>query len=139
MSAPASATASADAAAPASPGASQAAPAAAPSGELDISETAKGETLTVEVGATIRLILHNTYWNIEQGNPAAVLALAAAPVYSAAGAVACIPGTGCGTVTATFRALATGRAVISASRTSCGEALACTGGNGAFEVTVIVR
>jgi hypothetical protein len=45
---------------------------------------------------------------------------------------------GCGTVTATFRGLRGGQATISASRTTCGEALLCTGSAGAFEVTIVV-
>jgi hypothetical protein len=113
--------------------------AVAPTGTLELIETAKGQTMTVEVGATVKVTLHSTYWTIAQGSPASVLALVAPPVYSGAGTMACIPGTGCGTVIATFRALAPGRATITATRTSCGEALACVGDNGTFDVTVIVN
>jgi hypothetical protein len=112
---------------------------AVPSAAVEISETGKGQTLTVGVGATIKVTLHSTYWTIAQGSPVDVLALVAPPDYSGSGTLACIPGTGCGTVTATFRALAPGRATITATRTSCGEALACIGGNGAFDATVIVQ
>jgi hypothetical protein len=45
---------------------------------------------------------------------------------------------GCGTVTAVFRAVAPGSATITASRTTCGEALLCTGSAGAYEVTIVV-
>jgi hypothetical protein len=45
---------------------------------------------------------------------------------------------GCGTVTAVFHALKPGQATISASRTTCGEALLCTGSAGAYEVTIVV-
>jgi hypothetical protein len=122
-----------------SPAAASSAPFAVPSGAVEIAETAKGQTLTVAVGTTIKVTLHSTYWTVAQGSPADVLALVAPPVYSAAGAVACVPGSGCGTVIATFRALAPGRATITATRTSCGEAMQCIGGNGAFDVTVIVQ
>jgi hypothetical protein len=108
------------------------------SGEIEISETSNGLTLTLSVRATLRLVLHNTYWTIGESSVPSVLALTASPVYSEAGLIACIPGTGCGTVTASFRALAPGRAVVTATRSSCGEALRCVGGNGAFEATVIV-
>jgi hypothetical protein len=92
----------------------------------------------VSVGATVKLVLHNTYWAVHDSPDPSVLAMAGQPVYSGAGAVKCIPGTGCGTVTATFKAVAPGSARISADRSSCGEALECTGGAGTFEVTVVV-
>jgi hypothetical protein len=92
----------------------------------------------VSVGATVKLVLHNIYWTVHDSPDPSVLTMAGRPVYSVAGAVKCVPGTGCGTVTATFKALARGSALISASRTSCGEALQCTGGTGLFEVTVVV-
>jgi hypothetical protein len=94
--------------------------------------------LTVSVGATVKLVLHNIYWTVHDSPDPSVLTMIGRPVYSVAGAVKCVPGAGCGTVTATFKALARGSALISASRTSCGEALQCTGGAGLFEVTVVV-
>jgi hypothetical protein len=105
---------------------------------IEISETSNGLTLSLSVGATLRLVLHNTYWTIGGSSASSVLALTAPPVYSGAGPISCIPGAGCGTVTASFRALAPGKAVVTAVRTSCGEALRCIGGDGAFEATVIV-
>jgi hypothetical protein len=92
----------------------------------------------VSVGATVRLVLHNIYWTVHDSPDPSVLTMVGRPVYSSAGAVKCVPGAGCGTVTATFKALAPGSALISASRTSCGEALQCTGGAGVFNVTVVV-
>ncbi len=50
-----------------------------------------------------------------------------------------MPGGGCGTVTAWFNADGPGTAVVTASRTSCGEAMACGGGAGSYRLTVIVR
>ena len=41
-------------------------------------------------------------------------------------------------MTATFSALRAGRAVVTAHRTSCGEALRCTGNQGSYAVTVMV-
>jgi hypothetical protein len=137
--APSEASASSQGTAAASADPAPAASGTTPTGALELTETAKGQTLTVAVGASIKVTLHSTYWTIAQGSPAGVLALVAPPVYSAAGTVSCIPGTGCGTVTATFRALSAGRATITATRTSCGEAIACVGGSGTFDVTVIVQ
>jgi hypothetical protein len=41
-------------------------------------------------------------------------------------------------VTARFGALRPGRAVVTAHRTSCGEAMGCAGDSGRFSVTVVV-
>ena len=107
-------------------------------GTVDLTEADAGRAVTVAVGTRIRLVLHNVYWTVGGSDDAAVLAPVGAPVTSGAGPIACIPGSGCGTVTAVFDAVAPGRATISASRTSCGEALQCPPGAASFEVTVIV-
>ena len=91
------------------------------------------------VGSEITVQLANTYWMIGPSSDPAVLALVAGPTTSGAAPSACLPGMGCGLVTATFRALTPGQATISASRTSCGEALQCTGSAGAYAVTVVVK
>jgi hypothetical protein len=50
----------------------------------------------------------------------------------------CIPAQGCGTVTATFDAIAAGRADLSATRTSCDEQQSCIGNPGFYRVSVVV-
>jgi hypothetical protein len=50
-----------------------------------------------------------------------------------------IPGLGCIPIQMKFTARADGRAVIKASRTSCGEALRCGPHHTRFTVTVVVR
>jgi len=50
----------------------------------------------------------------------------------------CVPGGGCGTVTAVYRGTAPGQAQVTASRTSCGEAMGCTADKSHFVVYVIV-
>src|SRR5271157_5658595 len=103
-----------------------------------LSEADNGRTLSVSVGSTVTLVLHNTYWVVHASSDPSVLVMVGQPVYSGAGTMVCIPGAGCGTVTTSFMAVAPGSAVISASRTSCGEALMCVSGAGTFEVTVVV-
>ncbi len=103
-----------------------------------VTETDNGRTLTVSVGSELTLELGSTYWQVADSSDPAVLATVSGPTAATAGVGACVPGGGCGRITAVFRALAPGRAVITASRTSCGEALACTGTAGAYEVTVVV-
>ncbi|MGA3057303.1 MAG: hypothetical protein ABSE70_04600 [Candidatus Limnocylindrales bacterium] len=124
--------------APAGTGSTAPATPAGPTSTTELGEADSGRTLTVSVGATVKLVLHNIYWTVHDSPDPSVMTMVGQPVYSGAGAVKCIPGTGCGTVTATFKALAPGNALISASRSSCGEALQCTGGAGMFEVTVVV-
>jgi hypothetical protein len=41
-------------------------------------------------------------------------------------------------VTVTYQAVGGGQATISAARTSCGEALRCTGNQGSYSVLVVV-
>ena len=113
-------------------------PALSAAANRKVSEPDGGNSVAVPVGAEVTLVLHNIYWQVQGSSDPAVLALVSGPVASGAGPIACIPGTGCGTVTAVFRAIAPGRATITASRTSCGEALQCTGTAGAYEVTVVV-
>ena len=50
-----------------------------------------------------------------------------------------IPGLGCTPVRADFTALTVGKAVITASRSACGEALRCKPEQTRFTVIVIVR
>lgn len=98
----------------------------------------KGSTVYLHTGETLRVVLDSTYWSMHPSSNADVL-----PARGAVTVVprlrGCVPGQGCGTVTATFRASAPGSATLSASRVSCGEALRCTMGNGSFYVTVRVR
>ena len=104
-----------------------------------VTDTDNGHTLRVHVGSELKLILHNTYWQIAGSSSAAVLAPLGAAVYSGAGMISCIPGSGCGTVAQAFRAAGLGQATLTASRTTCGEVLQCTGTAGSFKVTIIVE
>jgi hypothetical protein len=104
-----------------------------------VSEPDSGHTVTVPLGSTVTLVLHNTYWQVQGSSDPGVLALVSGPITSGAGPVACIPGAGCGTVTTVFRAVAPGEARITAARASCGEALQCIGTAGAYSVTIVVE
>jgi hypothetical protein len=111
---------------------------AATASDRPLGEADNGGRVTVAVGSEVTLKLGSTYWQVQGSSDPTVLALISGPTVSAAGPTACIPGAGCGTVTAVFRALAPGSATIVASRTTCGEALRCTGTAGAYEVTIVV-
>src|SRR3974390_3244106 len=88
-----------------------------------VSDADNGHSVTVRRGAIIRLVLHSTYWRPHGSSAPSVVAVSGAPKYVAqSGGIA---GSGNGTVTETLRALTAGRARVSASRLSCGEALRC--------------
>jgi hypothetical protein len=101
-----------------------------------VTDTDNGKTVTVAAGDRVIVTLHSTYWQIDGGSDPAVLRKDGDTAYAPSGD--CVPGGGCGTATASFTALAAGHARVSASRTSCGEAMTCTGGAGSFYVDVNV-
>ena len=110
-----------------------------PAGGPEVTETDNGHTVRVHAGAELKLILHNTYWQIVGSSDPLVLAPLGEPTYSGAGLISCIPGSGCGTVTQVFRAVGLGQATLTAKRTSCGEAIQCVGTTGSYQVTIVVE
>jgi len=103
-----------------------------------ITERDKGTTVALHVGDHLKLSLSNTYWDIQLASDTAVLRSDGPPVTKGK-LQGCVPGAGCGTVIGAFTAVRTGTAIVSASRTTCGEAILCAGGNGEYKVSVIVR
>lgn len=104
---------------------------------LVLDEHAKGKVVKIAVGTSVELVLHNSYWNINNSSNPKVLAEIGKPTYLPATS-ACVPGGGCNPVRATFTAMTAGMAVLSASRTTCGEAMGCLPGQRHFQVTVVV-
>jgi hypothetical protein len=101
-----------------------------------VSERDKGTTIAVARGTHLRLVLHNTYWQIAKPSDTTVVRPDGRP--EVAPGRHCLPGVGCGTVVERFIAVGTGRAQLRAHRTTCGEALRCTGGRGRYSVTIHV-
>jgi hypothetical protein len=95
-----------------------------------------GRTVSVRRGAHLTVELASTYWTFAASSDGAVLRQAGQPQVQPSGK--CVPGGGCGVVTAGFDALSAGGAVISATRTSCGEAMSCTEAEGRYRVSVVV-
>jgi hypothetical protein len=83
--------------------------------------------------------LHSTYWQDLASSSTGVLRKSGPTVVRPAAPTACVPGAGCGTVTAHFVAVARGRAHVTAERTLCGEAVQCGPGRRSFELVVVVR
>lgn len=86
-------------------------------------ETASGRRIAVHVGDLVEAELGSTYWSFTTA-PTPVLRAAGSPVTSPG--TGCVAGSGCGTITAQYRVVAAGTAVVTAVRTLCGEALRCT-------------
>jgi hypothetical protein len=104
-----------------------------------VRDNANGKTVHVPAGDRVELILSSTYWMVHGKSAPAVLRQDG-PTRLLPRPKSCsrIPGLGCIPVKTSFTALAAGKAVITASRTSCGEARRCVGGQGRFRVTVVV-
>jgi hypothetical protein len=101
------------------------------------SEADNGRTITLRRGSHLTLTLHSTYWSIKgSSNPAALRELAT-PVTRPMPAH-CVPGQGCGTVGASFAALSSGSADVTASRTTCGEAMQCAPAQRDYVLHVVV-
>jgi hypothetical protein len=95
-----------------------------------------GKTLRLRVGDHLEVRLNSTYWSfVDASNSSVVRQTASATVSPQP--KGCVPGGGCGVVAASFEVIGTGTAVIVATRTSCGEAMGCTGDQGSYRLTVI--
>ena len=102
-----------------------------------VTERQNKSTVTLKRGQQLRVVLHSTYWEFRKSSNPDVLRLDHGPrVHPVSG---CVPGGGCGTVTVTYLAASVGSAVVTATRSSCGEAMGCTNATGRFTVHVIVR
>ena len=96
-----------------------------------------GRSFDLHVGDRLTLVLGSTYWMVQPPAAPSILAVAAAP--TASPSPGCVPGSGCGTVTAEFVADGAGTTTVVATRASCGEARLCIGSEGHFGITVTVH
>jgi len=106
-----------------------------------VRDKANGTMVPVAVGDRVELILSSSYWDVAGSSAPSVLRQdgPATPMPRPSSCPANIPGLGCIPIQWKFTALADGKAVIKASRTSCGEALRCRPDQTRFTVTVVVR
>lgn len=105
---------------------------------VSASERQDGGTVTLRKGQRLRVVLHSTYWQLAGSSDRGVLLPQGAPRVQPQPS-GCVVGQGCGTVTAWYVARALGRAEVSGSRTSCGEAMGCTAASGSYTLHVVVR
>lgn len=106
-----------------------------------IRDNANGTMVPIAAGDRVELILSSSYWNVAGSSAPSVLRQdgPATPMPRPSSCPANIPGLGCIPIQMKFTALADGKAVIKASRTTCGEALRCRPDQTRFTVTVVVR
>jgi hypothetical protein len=105
-----------------------------------VRDDANGKAVSARAGDRIELILSSSYWHVTGSSAPSVLRQDGPPVLlSRPSSCPDIPGLGCIPVRAKFTALTDGKAVITASRSACGEALRCKPGQTRFTVNVVVR
>jgi hypothetical protein len=100
-------------------------------------DASNGSTVKIAVGDKLELILASSYWNFRSSSAPLVLRQTG-PAELLKSTRTCVPGGGCRPKRVVYRALKPGKAVITAHRVTCGEALACTGKRGQFTITVVV-
>ncbi|HLJ07394.1 MAG TPA: hypothetical protein VKX24_02585 [Acidimicrobiia bacterium] len=105
---------------------------------VQVDESNNGQAVTLRPGDHLTVVLHSTYWQFDAPSDPGVVSADGDPVYAAGGPKCGPPGSGCGTVTVHYTAGHDGRAVVSASRTSCGEAMRCTPAQSRWSVKVNV-
>jgi len=105
-----------------------------------VHDDANGTAVSARAGDRIELILSSSYWHVTGSSAPSVLRQDGAPVLlSRPSSCPDIPGLGCNPVRADFTALTDGNALITASRSTCGEALRCQPDQMRFTVKVAVR
>jgi hypothetical protein len=104
-----------------------------------VRDDANGKTVPARAGDRIELILSSSYWSVT-GSSAPRVLREDGPTVLLPRPSSCpaIPGLGCVPVRTDFTARTGGTAVITASRSSCGEALRCMPDQTRFTVTVVV-
>jgi len=111
---------------------------------LNFDDAANGRTVTVAKGKIFTISLSSTYWQLDpisKSSPVkqqGQVSIVANPPGAGTDPACSIPGSGCGTQSWKFKALAKGTKRITFSRTSCGEAMRCTPKQSRFTLMVKV-
>lgn len=109
---------------------------ASSSGSVNVDNRNNGQTITVHQGQRVHVLLYSTYWTIDGGHNRAIRVTGDQHFFPGAG---CRPGSGCGYVTRDFLATSPGSGMLTASRTTCGEALRCAPNQSSWTLTVRVQ
>jgi len=104
---------------------------------VELSDADNGRIVSVRRGDSITIVLNSTYWSMLAPTNTAVLEPRGPPVVVPR-LQGCVPGQGCGTVTAHYLALSTGQSQLAAHRETCGEAMSCTPDHKDWRATVTI-
>jgi hypothetical protein len=105
-----------------------------------VRDDANGKAVSAIAGDRVELILASSYWRVTGSSAPGVLRQDGPTVLlSRPSSCPDLPGLGCIPVRTDFIALANGKAVITAGRSTCGEALRCKPDQTRFTVVVDVR
>lgn len=105
-----------------------------------VRDDANGKTVDVPAGAMVELILGSTYWKVSGSSAPTVLRQdGGSTMLPRPTNCPDIPGSSCAPLRTDFTALAPGSSTVTASRTSCGEAMRCGPNQSHFAVTVVVQ
>ena len=108
---------------------------------MALNERSNGHTITVRPGSHLTLTLHSTFWSLAPLKSALVITQVGQTIVVRTpphASKACVPGQGCGTLSAGFVATHAGVIRLRTTRTSCGEALHCTPAQSVWTVLVHV-
>ena len=123
-----------------SPTSGSTAPSATPGGTITVKDDSNGTTVHVHVGTEVELLLSSSYWSVNGSSAARVLKQdGASTVLPRPTSCPAIPGLGCQPVQTNFTAMSVGTSIITANRTTCGEALRCPPDKQHFLVTIVVQ
>jgi hypothetical protein len=106
---------------------------------VTVDESANASKITLNRGDHLQVTLHSTYWRFDPSSDPLVLAADGGPQSAPGTDCPRFPGSGCGTVTQPSTAFGAGTATVTAGRTTCGEALACSPSQSEFKLSVHVR
>jgi hypothetical protein len=104
---------------------------------VTVDEHANGTSVRLATGDRLVVVLHSTYWQLPEPH-SGIVVVTSAPVAKPTPNCSRIPGSGCGTATATYAVRAAGSTTLAAHRDSCGEALRCVGTDGDWSIKVDV-
>jgi hypothetical protein len=107
-------------------------------GQMTVTADMASKGVHAPTGDLLHVVLQGTQWQFDR--PAGgVLVQVGAPKITVPASCSTAPvGSGCGTVTMSYRAAKTGSTTIHASRTSCGEALRCDPAQAGFSMPVSI-
>lgn len=109
---------------------------------VTLTEDDNGHAVTLHPGQHLQVILHSTYWTFDGGTDTSVLARQGDTVFHPGtpgrGGCPSFPGSGCGTAVQDYVADGPGTSTVTASRTTCGEALLCAPDQSTWTVDVTV-